>query len=126
MGPAESLPQQFKRQRAWYTLLQTSLSGNGVVCSDILDKDSNLSPLQTYMTETCMNGTVYEHAPSTDLAVRIIKQDKDRPYILDHFYILDKLRDADAQIKLAEQIRLAELRKKMPTGSNRKRARIQM
>ena len=75
--------------------------------------------------ESSMNGTVYEHAPSTDLAVSIIMHDKDRPYIPDYSYILDKLRDADSKIKEAEQIKFAA-QKKMIASSNKRSYRTRI
>ena len=73
-----------------------------------------------------MKGSVYQHAPATDLAFRNMVQDKKRPYVIDYAYILDKLREANLKIIVDEQKRKLAAKIKLDEEKRTLAANIQL
>ena len=119
LGPGEKVAARSKRFRAWYTSLQKDIGDKGVVRLE-------RSPLDTYIKGTGMKGSVYQHAPATDLAFRNMVQDKKRPYVIDYAYILDKLREANLKIIVDEQKRKLAAKIKLQEEKRKQAAQIKL
>jgi hypothetical protein len=119
LGQGDNAPARNKRERAWYASLQKRVEGQGVV-------RLTQSPLDTYIKATGMKGSVYQHAPATNLAFRIMMKDEKRPYVIGYSYILDKLREADSQIKLDEVRRKLDEKIKLAEKNRELAAKIKL